>query len=60
MTEDDYDAWLSGDEFVALMGPMGIKKLLEDMDLDVEIDKLPPKRMTGSELKVKKNPSASR
>jgi len=56
MTEDDYDAKRIeyGDEFIALMGAEGIKKLLEDMDLDVEIDKL-RNDMTGSELKVKKN-----
>ncbi|UUX96362.1 DNA-directed RNA polymerase subunit beta' [Aquabacterium sp. J223] len=56
MSEDDYDAKRveHGDEFVALMGAEGIKKLLEEMDLDVEIDKL-RNDMTGSELKVKKN-----
>src|SRR6201985_1321117 len=56
MTEDDYDAKRIeyGDEFIALMGAEGVKKLLEDMDLDVEIDKL-RNDMTGSELKVKKN-----
>ena len=56
MSEDDYDAKRVeyGDEFIALMGAEGVKKLLEDMDLDVEIDKL-RNDMTGSELKVKKN-----
>ncbi|MBB4846222.1 DNA-directed RNA polymerase subunit beta' [Paucibacter oligotrophus] len=56
MTEDDYDAKRLefGDEFIALMGAEGIKKLLEEMDLDVEIDRL-RNDMTGSELKVKKN-----
>jgi len=56
MSEDDYDQKRVefGDEFIALMGAEGIKKLLEDMDLDVEIDKL-RNDMTGSELKVKKN-----
>jgi DNA-directed RNA polymerase subunit beta' len=56
MTEDDYDAKRTefGDEFVALMGAEGVRKLLEEMDLDVEIEKLRGD-MTGSELKVKKN-----
>ena len=56
MTEEDYDAKRIefGDEFVALMGAEGVQKLLADMDLDVEIDKL-RNDMTGSELKVKKN-----
>lgn len=56
MSEDDYDAKRAefGDEFIALMGAEGIRKLLEEMDLDVEIDKL-RNDMTGSELKVKKN-----
>jgi DNA-directed RNA polymerase subunit beta' len=56
MTEDDYDAKHTefGDEFVALMGAEGVKKLLEEIDLDVEIDKL-RNDMTGSELKIKKN-----
>ncbi|MGA0612461.1 DNA-directed RNA polymerase subunit beta' [Caldimonas sp. KR1-144] len=56
MTEDDYDAKRReyGDEFIALMGAEGIKKLLEEMDLDIEIDKL-RNDMTGSELKIKKN-----
>src|SRR6202000_3437833 len=52
MTEDDFEA--KHDEFTALMGAECIKKLLEEMDLDVEIDKL-RNDMTGSELKVKKN-----
>ena len=56
MTEDDFDAKRTeyGDEFVALMGAEGIKKLLEDMDIDAEIERLRGD-MTGSELKVKKN-----
>src|SRR5512138_737559 len=56
MSEDDYDAKRTeyADEFVALMGAEGIKKLLEEIDLDVEIEKL-RNDMTGSELKVKKN-----
>ena len=56
MTEDDYDAKKReyGDEFIALMGAEGIQKLLADMDLDVEIERLRGD-MTGSELKVKKN-----
>jgi len=56
MTEDDFEAKHAehGDEFIALMGAEGIKKLLEEMDLDVEIDKI-RNDMTGSELKIKKN-----
>ena len=56
MTEDDYDAKRTeyGDEFIALMGAEGIHKLLAEIDLDVEIDKL-RNDMTGSELKIKKN-----
>ena len=56
MTEEDYDAKRVefGDEFVALMGAEGVQKLLADMDLDVEIERLRGD-MTGSELKVKKN-----
>src|SRR5947199_3359071 len=56
MSEDDYDAKRTeyGDEFITLMGAEGIQKLLEEMDLDVEIEKLRGD-MTGSELKVKKN-----
>src|SRR5260221_5193925 len=56
MSEDDYDAKRTefGDEFIALMGAEGVKKLLEEIDLDVEIEKLRGD-MTGSELKVKKN-----
>ncbi len=56
MTEEDFDAKRTefGDEFVALMGAEGIQKLLGDLDLEVEIDKL-RNDMTGSELKVKKN-----
>ncbi len=56
MSEDDYDAKRNeyGDEFVALMGAEGVKKLLEEIDLDAEIEKL-RNDMTGSELKIKKN-----
>ena len=56
MTEDDYDAKRAeyGDEFIALMGAEGVHKLLAEIDLDVEIEKL-RNDMTGSELKVKKN-----
>src|SRR5882672_5379919 len=56
MSEDDYDAKRTefGDEFVALMGAEGVKKLLAEIDLDVEAEKLRGD-MTGSELKVKKN-----
>ena len=56
MTEDDFDAKRTeyGDEFIALMGAEGVHKLLAEIDLDVEIDKL-RNDMTGSELKVKKN-----
>ena len=56
MTEDDYEAKRTeyGDEFVALMGAEGVHKLLAEIDLDVEIEKL-RNDMTGSELKVKKN-----
>ena len=56
MTEDDYDAKRTeyGDEFIALMGAEGVQKLLAEIDLDVEIEKL-RNDMTGSELKVKKN-----
>src|SRR5437660_1414594 len=56
MSEDDYDAKRTeyGDEFVALMGAEGVHKLLAEIDLDVEIEKL-RNDMTGSELKVKKN-----
>ncbi|MDP9046033.1 MAG: DNA-directed RNA polymerase subunit beta', partial [Pseudomonadota bacterium] len=56
MSEDDYDAKRTefGDEFVALMGAEGVHKLLAEIDLDTEIEKL-RNDMTGSELKVKKN-----
>ena len=56
MSEDDYDAKRTeyGDEFIALMGAEGVRKLLEEIDLDVEIERLRGD-MTGSELKVKKN-----
>ena len=56
MTEEDFDAKRIefGDEFVALMGAEGVQRLLADMDLDVEIDKI-RNDLTGSELKIKKN-----
>src|SRR6195256_2403303 len=56
MSEDDFDAKRTeyGDEFIALMGAEGVHKLLAEIDLDVEIEKL-RNDMTGSELKVKKN-----
>ncbi|MCX7815568.1 MAG: DNA-directed RNA polymerase subunit beta', partial [Tepidimonas ignava] len=43
-----------GDEFVAKMGAEGIKELLQNIDLDLEIEKL-RNDLTGSEMKVKKN-----
>ncbi len=56
MSEDDYDAKRKefGDEFVAKMGAEGIKELLQNIDLDIEIEKL-RNDLTGSELKIKKN-----
>ncbi|MDO9292961.1 MAG: DNA-directed RNA polymerase subunit beta' [Hydrogenophaga sp.] len=56
MSEDEYDAKRVefGDEFIALMGAEGIQKLLGEMDLDMEIDKI-RNDQTGSELKIKKN-----
>ena len=56
MSEDDYDAKRKeyGDEFVAKMGAEGVRDLLQDMDLDIEIEKL-RNDLTGSEVKVKKN-----
>src|SRR6266850_1877898 len=56
MSEDDYDAKRTeyGDEFIALMGAEGVHKLLAEIDLDIEADRLRGD-MTGSELKVKKN-----
>lgn len=56
LTEEQYDVEREkhGDEFVALMGAEGVQRLLADMDLDVEIDKI-RNDMTGSELKIKKN-----
>ena len=56
MSEDDFEAKHAeyGDEFVAMMGAEGVRKLLEEMDLDAEIDKI-RNDMTGSELKIKKN-----
>ncbi|GAA6141310.1 DNA-directed RNA polymerase subunit beta' [Hydrogenophaga sp. 5NK40-0174] len=56
MSEEDYDAKRQeyGDEFVAKMGAEGIKELLENIDIDIEIEKL-RNDLTGSELKIKKN-----
>ena len=56
MSEDDYDAKRKeyGDEFVARMGAEGIKELLQNIDLDIEIERLRGD-LTGSEVKVKKN-----
>ncbi|MBI5107640.1 MAG: DNA-directed RNA polymerase subunit beta' [Rhodocyclales bacterium] len=56
MSEDDFEAKHVeyGDEFTALMGAEGIKKLLEELDIDAEIEKI-RNDMTGSELKIKKN-----
>lgn len=56
MSEEDYDANVLeyGDEFVALMGAEGIKRLLTEMNLDAEIERLRGD-MTGAEMKVKKN-----
>ncbi|MFP8834981.1 DNA-directed RNA polymerase subunit beta' [Hydrogenophaga sp. XSHU_21] len=56
MSEDDYDAKRKeyGDEFVAKMGAEGIKELLQNIDLEIEIEKL-RNDLTGSELKIKKN-----
>jgi len=56
MSEDDFDAKRKeyGDEFIAKMGAEGIKELLQNIDLDIEIEKL-RNDLTGSELKIKKN-----
>ena len=56
MSEDDHEAKRReyGDEFVAKMGAEGIKELLQNIDLDLEIEKL-RNDLTGSEMKVKKN-----
>ncbi|MBB5206457.1 DNA-directed RNA polymerase subunit beta' [Inhella inkyongensis] len=56
LSEEQYDVEREkhGDEFVALMGAEGIQRLLADMDLDVESDKI-RNDLTGSELKIKKN-----
>jgi len=57
MTEDEYEAKAGeyGDgEFTALMGAEGVKKLLEELDIDAEIEKI-RNDLTGSELKIKKN-----
>src|SRR5216117_334998 len=55
MSEDDYDAKRTeyGDEFIALMGAEGIQKLLEEMDLDVEIEELRKElEATSSDAKI--------
>jgi len=56
LTEEEYVAKRTeyGDEFVAQMGAEGIRALLQNMDLDLEIEKLRAD-MTGSDTKVKKN-----
>ena len=56
LSEEQFDVEREkhGDEFVALMGAEGIQRLLADMDLDVESDKI-RNDLTGSELKIKKN-----
>ena len=56
LTEDEFEAKVTeyGDEFTALMGAEGVKKLLEEMDIDAEIEKI-RNDLTGSELKIKKN-----
>jgi DNA-directed RNA polymerase subunit beta' len=56
LTEEEYVAKRTefGDEFVAQMGAEGIRALLQNMDLDLEIEKL-RSDMTGSDTKVKKN-----
>ncbi len=56
MSEDDFDAKFKeyGDEFQAKMGAEGIKDLLQNLDTDIEIDKL-RNDPSGSELKIKKN-----
>ena len=60
MSEDDYDAKRKeyGDEFIAKMGAEGIKDLLRHRDRQ-RIEKLRGD-LTGSEVKVKRTPSASR
>jgi len=56
MSETDFDEKFKeyGDEFTAKMGAEGIKELLENIDIDLEIEKLRGD-MTGSEVKIKKN-----
>ncbi|MGQ0710567.1 MAG: DNA-directed RNA polymerase subunit beta' [Rhodoferax sp.] len=56
MSEDDFDAKFReyGDEFQAKMGAEGIKELLQNLDTDLEIEKL-RNDPSGSELKIKKN-----
>ncbi|TXH86393.1 MAG: DNA-directed RNA polymerase subunit beta' [Rhodoferax sp.] len=56
MSEDDFDAKFKeyGDEFQAKMGAEGIKDLLQNLDIDLEIEKL-RNDPSGSELKIKKN-----
>ena len=46
-----------GDEFIALMGAEGVQKLLAEIDLDVEIEKL-RNDMTGSSSRSRRTPSA--
>jgi len=59
MTEEDYDAKRTefGDEFIALMGAEGVQKLLGDIDLDVEIEKLRGD-MTARSSRSRRTPSA--
>jgi len=56
MSEADFDENFKeyGDEFTAKMGAEGIKNLLENIDIELEIEKLRGD-MTGSEVKIKKN-----
>jgi len=56
MSEADFDEKFKeyGDEFTAKMGAEGIKDLLENIDIELEIEKL-RSDMTGSEVKIKKN-----
>jgi len=56
MSEADFDEKFKeyGDEFTAKMGAEGIKDLLENIDIELEIEKLRGD-MTGSEVKIKKN-----
>src|SRR2546423_183895 len=56
MSEDDYDAKRTenGDEFVAPMGAEVVKKLLGEIDLDIEADKL-RSEMTGANTRALKS-----